>query len=286
MRAPRRLLPAAVFFVILLTGLSAEVGAQALDSAGAAATDPVAVRRRRRNQRAQTPLEPLAASALPTGVIEIHGRGQDLPVPLNQRVLSYVELFQGRLHEFIEGGMRRGSQYLPMIQQVFRAEGLPLDLAYVPLIESSFRPEALSRASAKGVWQFMKGTALENGLKHDWYIDERSDPKKATVAAANYLKTLAEMFNGDWHLALASYNGGPGRVQRAIKQVGRTDFWSISAKATALPRETREYVPMILAAIVIARNPAQYGFSIDAVRAAALVRNRRGVASGRSSQDR
>jgi membrane-bound lytic murein transglycosylase D len=217
------------------------------------------------DQVAQAPvtLEPLQASALPTGVIEIHGRGQDLPVPLNQRVLSYVELFQGRLHEFIEGGMKRGSQYLPMIQQVFRAEGLPLDLAYVPLIESSFRPEALSRASAKGVWQFMKGTALENGLKHDWYVDERSDPKKATVAAANYLKTLAELFGGDWHLALASYNSGPGRVQRAIKQVGRPDFWSISAKAQALPRETREYVPMILAAIVIARNPAQYGFSFE-----------------------
>ncbi len=93
---------------------------------------------------------------------------------------------------FIEGGMRRGSQYLPMIQQVFRTEGLPLDLAYVPLIESAFRTEALSRASAKGVWQFMKGTALENGLKHDWYVDERSDPHKATVAAANYLKALAE----------------------------------------------------------------------------------------------
>jgi membrane-bound lytic murein transglycosylase D len=262
MRAPRRLLPAALFFVILLTGLSAEVGAQALDSAAAEATGAVAAPQPE-EARGQTPLEPLAASALPAGVIEIRGRGQDLPVPLNQRVLSYVELFQGRLHEFIEGGMRRGSQYLPMIQQVFRAEGLPLDLAYVPLIESSFRTEALSRASAKGVWQFMKGTALENGLKHDWYVDERSDPHKATIAAANYLKALAEQFGGDWHLALASYNSGPGRVQRAIKQVGQTDFWSISAKTKALPRETREYVPMILAAIVIARNPAQYGFSFE-----------------------
>jgi membrane-bound lytic murein transglycosylase D len=258
MHATRRLHPAAVLFVILLTGLSAEVGAQALDSAGALA-DPELLPA----PPAQTPLEPLVASALPAGVIEIHGRGQDLPVPLNQRVLSYVELFQGRLHEFIEGGMRRGSQYLPMIQQVFRAEGLPLDLAYVPLIESSFRTEALSRASAKGVWQFMKGTALENGLKHDWYVDERSDPQKATIAAANYLKTLAEQFGGDWHLALASYNSGPGRVQRAIKQVGQTNFWSISATTKALPRETREYVPMILAAIVIARNPAQYGFSFE-----------------------
>ena len=261
MRAPRRLIPAAVIFALVLAGHATRARAQALDSASADAADPVAL-----TDTTTTPaplLEPLKASALPTGVIEIRAHGQDLPVPLNQRVLSYVELFQGRLHDFIEGGMRRGSEYLPMIQQVFRAEGLPLDLAYVPLIESAFKPEALSRASAKGVWQFMKGTALENGLKHDWYIDERSDPRKATVAAANYLKTLAEMFNGDWHLALASYNSGPGRVQRAIRQVGRTDFWSISAKPKALPRETREYVPMILAAIVIARNPAQYGFTIE-----------------------
>ncbi len=132
-------------------------------------------------------------------------------------MLSYIELFQGRLHDFIEEGMKRGSKYLPMIQSVFRAEGLPLDLAYVPLVESAFKPNALSRAKAKGVWQFMTGTALENGLRHDWYIDERSDPEKATVAAAKYLRTLSKMFDGDWHLALASYNGGPGRMQRAMK---------------------------------------------------------------------
>jgi hypothetical protein len=101
--------------------------------------------------------------------------------------------------------MKRGSKYLPMIQNVFRAEGLPLDLAYVPLVESAFKPNALSRVKAKGVWQFMTGTALENGLRHDWYIDERSDPEKATVAAAKYLHTLSKIFGGDWHLALASY---------------------------------------------------------------------------------
>ncbi len=188
---------------------------------------------------------------LPTG-------GHDIPIPLNRRVLAYIDLFQGRLHDFIEEGMKRGSRYLPMIQGVLRAEGLPLDLAYVPLVESAFKPNALSKASAKGVWQFMKGTGLENGLRHDWYIDERSDPEKATVAAANYLKTLANLFDGDWHLALASYNGGPGRLQRALKRVGVNDFWALAGKPRALPRETREYVPMILAAIVIARNPAQY----------------------------
>ena len=120
-----------------------------------------------------------------------------------------------------------------MIQSVFRAEGLPLDLAYVPLIESAFKPNALSRAKAKGVWQFMSGTALENGLRHDWYIDERSDPEKATVAAAKYLRTLSKMFDGDWHLALASYNGGPGRMQRAMKKRGRRRLLEAGREAEA-----------------------------------------------------
>ena len=185
----------------------------------------------------------------------------DIEIPLNPRVLSYVQLFTGRLKGYLEEGLGRGARFLPMIQDVFRAEGLPLDLAYVPLIESAFKPNALSRAKAKGIWQFMRGTALENGLKHDWYIDERSDPEKATRAAAKYLKTLYGMFN-DWHLALASYNGGPGRVQRAIKRSGRDDFWKLSANKRYLPRETRDYVPLILAAVIIARNPEQYGMNI------------------------
>ena len=187
----------------------------------------------------------------------------DIPIPLNQRVLSYIELFQGRLHSFIEEGMKRGTKYLPMIQNVFRAEGLPLDLAYVPLIESAFKPNALSRTKAKGVWQFMAGTGLENGLQRDWYIDERSDPEKATIAAAKYLRTLSKIFGGDWHLALASYNGGPGRMQRALKTARVDNFWTLTENSKILPRETREYVPMILAAIVIARNPAQYGFDFE-----------------------
>jgi membrane-bound lytic murein transglycosylase D len=195
---------------------------------------------------------------------DLLGAKHDIPIPLNQRVLSYIDLFQGRLHDFIEEGMKRGSKYLPMIQNVFRAEGLPLDLAYVPLVESAFKPNALSRVKAKGVWQFMAGTAAENGLRRDWYIDERSDPEKATLAAAKYLKTLSRLFKGDWHLALASYNGGPGRLQRAMNKARLDDFWKLAEKPKVLPRETREYVPMILAAIVIARNPAQYGFDFEA----------------------
>ena len=186
----------------------------------------------------------------------------DIPIPQNTRVLGYVELMRGKLREYIEESLTRGTKYLPMIQNVFRAEGLPLDLAYIPIIESGFKTNALSRASAKGPWQFMKPTAKEQGLKLDWYIDERSDPEKATVAAAKYLKSLYNLFDGDWHLVLAAYNGGMGRVQRAMKRAKTDDFWKLAQSSRYLPRETREYVPLILAAIIVARNPVQYGFNI------------------------
>jgi membrane-bound lytic murein transglycosylase D len=186
----------------------------------------------------------------------------DIPIPEHAKVLSYVEVMQGRMREYIQDSLARGAKYMPMIQAVFRAEGLPLDLAYIPIIESSFKTNALSKASAKGPWQFMKPTAKEHGLKTDWFIDERSDPEKATVAAAQYLKTLSKMFNGDWNLVLAAYNGGPGRVSRAMKRSGIDDFWRLSATKKYLPRETREYVPLIMAAMIIGRNPAQYGFEV------------------------
>jgi membrane-bound lytic murein transglycosylase D len=193
---------------------------------------------------------------------DLQSTDHDIAIPLNGRVLSFVELFTGRLRGFLQDGLSRGARFLPMIQDVFRAEGLPLDLAYVPLVESAFKPDALSRAQAKGMWQFMRGTALENGLQHDWYIDERAEPEKATRAAAKYLKTLYATF-GDWHLALASYNGGPGRIQNAIKRSGGVrDFWRLSASRRYLPQETRDYVPLILAAVIIARNPVQYGMDI------------------------
>jgi len=191
----------------------------------------------------------------------------DVLIPQNAKVLAAVELLSGRLREYVQDSLVRGSKYLPMIQNVFRAEGLPLDLAYIPVIESGFKMNALSKASAKGPWQFMKPTAKDHGLKTDWYIDERSDPEKATVAAAKYLKTLHRMFNGDWHLVLAAYNGGLGRLQRALRSSGRDDFWSLAESQRYLPRETREYVPLILAAIIVAKNPAQYGFEYTAAEA-------------------
>jgi membrane-bound lytic murein transglycosylase D len=188
----------------------------------------------------------------------------DVPIPQNDRVLSYVELFQGRLRDYIQESLTRGTKYLPMIHGIFKEAGLPLDLAYIPIIESGFKTNALSRASAKGPWQFMRATATEQGLKTDWFIDERSDPEKATIAAARYLKLLHQIFNGDWHLVLAAYNGGLGRLQRAMKRSGESDFWELSSTSRFLPKETREYVPLILAAIIVAKNPAQYGFNITA----------------------
>lgn len=198
---------------------------------------------------------------------DLRAVAHDIDIPLNKKVLSFVELYTGRFKRSIEEGLGRGAQYLPMIQRILLEEGLPLDLAYVPLVESAFRPLALSRASAHGIWQFMRTTALENGLVYDWYVDERADPEKATRAAARYLRTLHDMF-GDWHLALAAYNGGPGRVQRAVQRSGLDDFWSLSASSRFLPRETRDYVPLVLAAIVVARSPSAYGVEIRPLAAA------------------
>ncbi|HZI80395.1 MAG TPA: transglycosylase SLT domain-containing protein [Vicinamibacterales bacterium] len=208
--------------------------------------------------------EPAGPTAETARTVENDSTKYDIDVPHNARVLSYVELFSGRMKGYLEEGLNRGARYLPMVQEVFRAEGLPLDLAYIPLVESAFKNSALSRAKARGMWQFMSGTGIENGLQHDWYIDERADPEKATRAAAKYLKSLYNQF-GDWHLALASYNGGPGRVQRSMKRSGKDDFWAISASSRFLPRETRNYVPLILAAIIVARNPVQYGLELEPV---------------------
>ena len=186
---------------------------------------------------------------------DLAGTAHDVPIPTQPRVLAYVDVFQGRLREWFQAALQRGAAYLPMIQGALRAEGLPLDLAYIPIVESAFRTDALSRAKAKGMWQIMLGTAVENGLTYDWYVDERSNPEKATMAAVKYLKTLNRMFDGDWHLTLASYNGGPGKVQSAVRRKGVADFWRLVENGRYLPRETREYVPMVLAAILIATEP-------------------------------
>ena len=211
------------------------------------------------------PRPPADSETTATVKDDLSRTAHDVDIPQNSRVLSYVELFQGRLRDYIQESLTRGAKYLPMIQNVFRAEGLPLDLAFIPIIESGFKTNALSKASAKGPWQFMKPTAADHGLKTDWFIDERSDPEKSTIAAAKHLKMLAKMFDGDWHLVLAAYNGGQGRLQRAMERAGTEDFWDLSSTAKYLPKETREYVPLILAAMIVGRNPTQYGFEMAAV---------------------
>lgn len=200
------------------------------------------------------------ATTAETVLAELARGNYSIDIPANDRVLSLVELLRGRLQGFLSGGLERSARYLPMIRRVFEEEGLPADLIYVPLIESGFKPNALSRVAARGMWQFMPATGTEFGLRQNWFIDERSDPEKATRAAAKYLKQLHRMFDGDWNLALASYNGGPGRVQRAIRASRKTDFWDLTETTRYLPRETRDYVPMIMAATLIARNPQIYGF--------------------------
>lgn len=204
-----------------------------------------------------------AATTRETVAADLERTPHDLPIPLHPKVLSYVELFQGRLRDFMQQGLERAQPYLPMITRVFREEGVPLDLVYLPLVESAFKTNALSRASARGMWQFMPGTGREHDLEQTWFVDERSDPEQATVAAARYLKTLNGMFDGDWHFAMASYNAGPGRLQGAVRRSKKTDYWQIIASTRYLPRETREYVPMVLAAIIIARNPELYGFKVE-----------------------
>jgi membrane-bound lytic murein transglycosylase D len=196
----------------------------------------------------------------------------DLPIPLNARILSDVELWRGTLHDVMQDALDRSVRYVPMIDEVLKTEGLPLDLAYLPIVESGFKPTALSRAAAKGLWQFEADTGHENGLDLNWFRDDRSDPEKATVAAAKYLKWLIDQYSGDWFMTLAAYNAGIGRVDAAVKRSKLTDYWALSGSPRYLPRDTREYVPMVLASILIARNPTRYGFEIPAVSSLAYER--------------
>jgi len=185
----------------------------------------------------------------------------DFPVELNDRVLACIDLYTGPLRDWFGAALARGGRYLPRIREILAEEGLPKDLAYLALVESAFKPNALSRAKARGVWQFIPATGRRYGLDQDWWVDERSDPEKATRAAARYLKDLHAMF-GDWNLAMAGYNAGENKVIRGIKKYDTNDFWEL-AKTRALRRETKNYVPLIHAAIVVAKAPEKYGFDVE-----------------------
>ncbi|RPJ86120.1 MAG: hypothetical protein EHM18_07855, partial [Acidobacteria bacterium] len=191
---------------------------------------------------------------------DILGTKFDIPVVLNDQVVRVLNYYQNRGRRVMEEGLRRSGKYIDIFRETFEKEGIPLDLAYVSHVESLFNPRARSRARAIGLWQFMKGTGQLYNLRQDWWVDERSDILKSTQAAARYMKVLYEDFK-DWHLVLAAYNVGPGRIQNIIRRRGEMDYWTM-AQRKLLPRETVNHVPSILAALIIFKNPERYGFDV------------------------
>ena len=186
----------------------------------------------------------------------------DLPLTVNDEVLSFLNFFQTpRGRAIVETGLRRSGRYREMISRVLQENGLPQDLIYLAQAESAFQPLALSRAGARGIWQFVAYRGHEYGLRHTWWIDERQDPEKATNAAARHLRDLYGRF-GDWYLAMAAYNCGPGNVQKGIERTGYADFWELY-KRNVLPRETKNYVPIIIALTLIAKDAAHYNIQAD-----------------------
>ena len=182
------------------------------------------------------------------------------PLVMNEQVRFFFDRFTGERREVVDLWMSRAGRYLGMIRDVLRRNGLPEDLAFTAMIESGFNPLAVSRAGAKGLWQFMAATARRYGLRVDQWVDERLDPEKATGAAAAYLRDLHGIF-GSWTLAQAAYNAGEMKVVRALRQTGARDFWPLVGTAL-LQRETKEFVPQIQAAVLIGREPGRYGFEV------------------------
>jgi membrane-bound lytic murein transglycosylase D len=193
---------------------------------------------------------------------EAKSLSHDLPLTVNDVVASYLNFFQTpRGRAIVENGLRRKGKYQEMIARVLKEEGVPQDLIYVAQAESAFQPLALSRAGARGIWQFVQWRGNEYGLKRSWWVDDRLDPQKATRAAAQHLRDLYGLY-GDWYLAIAAYNCGPGNVQKGIERTGYADFWELY-KRNVLPKETRNYVPIILALTLIAKDAAHYGIAVD-----------------------
>jgi len=182
----------------------------------------------------------------------------DLPIQMNKQVRAYLVYFSTERKEVIRRYLSRSTRYLPLIKGVFQEYGLPEDLAYLAMIESGFSPNAYSHAHACGMWQFIRGTGARYGLAMDSYVDERRDPEKSTRAAAKYLLDLYKQF-GSWYLAAASYNCGEGRVQKELNKSNHKNFWELSANQ-CLPNETKNYVPQMIAATIIAKNPEKFGF--------------------------
>ncbi|NJL25556.1 MAG: transglycosylase SLT domain-containing protein [Calothrix sp. SM1_5_4] len=184
----------------------------------------------------------------------------EIAMDYNEHVEKWLRYFQGRGRGYMNTYLSRSGRYLPMMKNVLRENGLPEDLVYIALIESGFSPRAHSRANAVGYWQFIKSTGKRFGLQVDTFTDERRDPVLSTRAAVEYFKALYNLF-GDWHLCMASYNVGESRVKRAVTKYYTKDFWQLIAKRRSFPAETKNYVPKFIAAAMIAKDPAKYGFT-------------------------
>ena len=192
-----------------------------------------------------------------TAEAEVKNTHSDLPLMMTDPVASYINYFSTRGRGTLERALARQGRYREMVERILREEGVPQNLIYLAQAESGFHPLAVSRAGARGMWQFMSSRAKGYGLQRSWWVDDRQDPEKATHAAARHLKDLYNQF-GDWYLAMAAYNSGPGTVQQAVKRTGYADFWELYRR-DVLPKETRNYVPIIIAVTIMAKNPAQYG---------------------------
>src|SRR5450631_457900 len=188
---------------------------------------------------------------------EIKNTRSDLPLMMTDQVAGYITYFSGHGRGVFERAFARSGRYHDMIVSTFKEQGIPQDLIYLAQAESGFHPLAVSRVGARGIWQFMASRGRGYGLSHSMWVDDRQDPEKSTRAAARHLKDLYNQF-GDWYLAMAAYNSGPGTVQAAVRRTGYADFWELYRR-NVLPKETRNYVPIILAVTIMAKNPSQYG---------------------------
>jgi membrane-bound lytic murein transglycosylase D len=215
---------------------------------------------------------PAVTTPEPSGPKVLDGPTWDIDVrsyETHDQVSQWVGIFTGRARGYIERSVSRGTRYDAMLRRKFREAGLPEDMTYLALIESSYLTSAYSRAAAVGMWQFMAPTARGIGMRVDWWIDERRDPIRATEGAIDFLTDLHNAY-GSWYLAAAAYNGGPGRVSRGLRRFsdemdgaeGEDQFFAL-AEQKYLPRETKAYVPKLIAAAIVAKEPARYGMRID-----------------------
>lgn len=188
----------------------------------------------------------------------VNGGSLGLKFQMHPMVQQYIAYYQGRGRRTMETGLYRSGMFSRMARRIFRKEGIPENMIWLGQVESTWKPSALSWAAASGLWQFIPGTGARYGLRRTAHVDERNSFEKATAASAQYLRFLANRYGGNWELAMAAYNSGEGNVDRAIRRAGVSNFW---AAYPYLPKETRNYVPNILATILIANNPNAYGFS-------------------------